>query len=213
MRNELTFFQNNPTGDLKLTAQKVENKLFLTTGNEFRGNQSLGAVLRYNLDRKKSIELELVRGLRYSNAVNFPSRNYQVSSRELNPRFNFQYSRKVRFNLGYTYKFKFNTDDSLRRNALINYHKISGKSTFNLKDRNNLNLSLDLVSIGQRGDAGFNANYELRESLRPGFNAIWQVFVTWYVFKDIELSITYDGRAAQAAQVIHTGRVQARAFF
>ena len=84
------------------------------------------------------------------------------------------------------------------------------------RSRNNLNVKLDLIQIAQKnigGGPNFTANYELLESLNPGFNAVWQIFLTYYIFKDMELGVTYEGRAPAKSPVLHTGRVQVRALF
>ena len=106
-----------------------------------------------------------------------------------------------------------NTNLQQEVDAKINVHKIIFDAKLNLKDRNNILTKLEFLKLTETGTPGFSAQYELREGLQPGFNAIWQVFTTYYILKNVELSLTYDGRASQTILVIHTGRVQVRAFF
>ncbi len=215
-RQEFLFFQNATKGDLKFSYQNNRNKQFLSTGTEMRGSRQWVFAQRLSLASDKSLELETGIGKRFTTTKNFPTRNFDIRFVETSPKINWQASRKLRFTLGYQYKYKRNFTDSITINSKVNYHKLTAENRWNLKNRNNLNLKLDLIGISQKntGDIpNFTANYELLESLNPGFNAVWQAFFTYYIFKDMELSITYEGRAPANSPLIHTGRVQIRALF
>jgi hypothetical protein len=122
-------------------------------------------------------------------------------------------SRQFRISAGYEYKNKFNISDSLVRNASVDFHKIVLESKLNLGARNNLFVKTELADVIQRGSASYSAEYELRESLAKGINGIWQIFLTWYINKSLELGITYDGRVSAQTKPIHAGRVQLKAYF
>lgn len=212
-KEDLYFFRNNPKGDLKFTYGDNQSKLFLASGDEQRRSVYYGSDQRVNFGKDKSVENEFRIGERNSQAQAFDTRNYQINFWEVKPKFNLQLSRKLRLSMGYEYKHKENTNDSSRVDAVINMHKAVFDAKLNLKDRNNVFAKLELVRIGQQGESSFAAEYEMRESLQPGYNAIWQVFTTIYLNKSLELSLNYDGRAAQETKVLHTGRVQLKAFF
>lgn len=215
-RQEFLFFQNATKGDFKFAYQNNRSKQFLSTGAETRAARFWTLAQRISMGNDKSFELETGFGKRFSFAKNFPTRNYDVRYIETYPHINWQASRKLRFTAGYQYKYKKNISDAAFVNSRINYHKLTAENRWNLKERNNLNLKFDLIGIRQKnaGDGpNFTANYELLESLNPGLNAVWQVFLTYYIFKDMELGVTYEGRAPANAPVLHTGRVQIRALF
>ncbi len=213
VRQDLSFFQNSKTGDLRFTYQNNQGKLFLATGDEFRGFRYWGANQRLSLDASKTIEVESRLGHKSSRAEAFSTRNYAIDFFETRPRISFQFSRKFRFSTGYEYKAKNNTNDSLRVDARVFMHKALIDTKWNLKGGNNIFAKVELVNVQQQGETSFAADYELTESLRPGFNAIWQVFLTYYILQNVELSLTYDGRSSPEIPVIHTGRVQVRALF
>ncbi|MEM7040089.1 MAG: hypothetical protein AAF570_24165, partial [Bacteroidota bacterium] len=213
LRQDFYFFRNNPIGDLKLSYGDNKSKLFLTSGTETRGLEYYGSNQRLNIGKSKSFENEFRMGNKTSSAQNFSSRDFDIDFLEVKPKINFQISRKFRFSTGYEYKHKENTDSQNDSLTIVNMHKLIFDAKVNLKDRNNVFAKVELVNVAQDGTAGFSAEYELRETLQPGFNAIWQVFTTVYLTKSLELSLTYDGRAAQEKKVLHTGRVQLKAFF
>jgi hypothetical protein len=213
LRQDLYFFRNNPKGDLKFSFGDNQSKLFLASGDELRSQRYYSADQRVNFGKDKSLENEFKIGTRASLARAFDSRNYNIAFYELKPKLNLQISRKLRLSVGYEYKHKENTNDSSRVDAVINMHKAIFDAKLNLKDRNNIFAKVELVQVGQTGKSSFSAEYEMRESLQPGFNAIWQVFSTIYLSKSLELGLTYDGRASESTKVLHTGRVQLKAFF
>lgn len=213
LRQDLYFYRNNPKGDLKFSFGDNQSKLFLESGDELRSQRFVSSDQRINFGKDKSIENEVKIGDRASSAKAFDSRNYDIHYTELKPKLNLQLSRKLRISVGYEYKHKENTNDSSRVDAVVNMHKAIFDAKLNLKDRNNVFAKVELVQIGQVGKSSFSAEYEMRESLQPGFNAIWQVFTTIYLSKSLELGLTYDGRASESTKVLHTGRVQLKAFF
>lgn len=215
-RQEFTLFQNSTKGDIRFAYQKNQQKQFLNTGAETRGNRAWTFAQRLTLDNNKSLEIESNIGKKFTNAINFPVRNYSINYVDTRPQLNWQLHRKLRISGAYQYKNKKNINDSLIIDSKLVMHKIILENRWNIKNRNNLNTKLELVKIAQNnvGDgANFTANYELLESLKPGFNAVWQSTLTYFILKDMELSLTYEGRASQGQAAIHTGRAQVRAFF
>lgn len=208
-QQNFNFFPNSKTGSFRFSYQENRAKLFLTTGDELRGLGYWGATQRLNWGKNKSIELESRLGRKFVEAAAFPTRNYDIQYFETRPRLNFQLNRKFRLTTGYEFKNKLNQADSAR----IRMHKALFDARWNLKGGNNLFGKLELVNVAQMGETSFAADYELKESLKTGFNAIWQLYVTYYLVKNVELSVTYDGRISPNTQVQHTGRVQVRALF
>lgn len=213
LRQDLILFQNSPKGDLRFYLQDNQNKLFLNTGDEFRGFRAWGAAQRLNLGPSRSIEAETRIGRRFTEALAFPTRNYDIQLVETQPKLNIQLSRKVRISGGYAYNWRQNQDSSGTVDATVRIHKALFDTRWNLKDRNNVFLKLELSRLRLIGAPNFSAGYELQEGLQAGLNAIWQAFVTFYVLDNVELSLTYDGRVSEITRPIHTGRVQLRAFF
>ena len=220
LREDLNFFQNNPKGDFRFIFLDNQSRQFLSTGSELRTFTYWAASQRLNLDKTKSIEAETRIGTKKTEAARFDTRNFDIKFFETRPAFNFQFSRKLRLSFGYEFKNKVNEKDSLGVTmqdtvliSRVNLHKIKADAKWNIRDRNNLAARIELINVSQNRSAGFAADYELRDGLQKGVNGIWQVFLTWYLFKNVEFSFTYDGRASQINPVVHSGRVQIRAFF
>lgn len=213
LRQDLTIFQNSPKGDLRFAWLDNQSLLFLTTGQEQRVTRYIGFAQRLNLNESRSIENDLRIGRRELSAENFPERNYEIPYIQINPKFNVQWNRKIRVTAGYTYKDSRNLLETGEVNSRVIQHRIGLDSRFNLGQRNNIFAKAELVRLTQVGIPPAAAAFEMKEGLEEGINGIWQAFFTWYVLQNVEFSITYDGRASAGTPVIHTGRVQIRAFF
>jgi len=219
-RQEISFFQNARRGDIRFYYLSNQSKLFLSTGDELRGLSYLGGKFRLNLGSVKgkqgsnrSLETEIRRGRKFVQAFQFQSRNYDIDFWEFDPRFNLQLNRRLRLSSGYSFADRRNQDSTAKGGARVRSHKLSFEGRWNISGRNNLNTQLELVRINQEGEADLAAALELRQGLQRGNNAIWRIFLTWFVLKNVELGITYDGRVSSDNPVIHSGRIQARAFF
>lgn len=212
-RQDLTIFQNSPKGDLRFAWLDNQSLLFLTTGQEQRVTRYIGFSQRLNLNDSRSIENDLRIGRRQLSAENFPERNYEIPYIQVNPKFNVQWNRKIRVTAGYTYKDSRNLLVNGEVNSRVIQHRLGVDSRVNLGQRNNIFVKAELIRLNQIGIPPAAAAFEMKEGLEEGINGIWQAFFTWYVLQNVEFSITYDGRASAGTPVIHTGRVQIRAFF
>ncbi len=213
LRQDLVFFQNSPKGDIRFAWLDNQSLLFLTTGQEQRQNRYLGFAQRYNFSESRSVDNELRIGRRLLTAENFSERNYFIPYLECSPKLNVQWNRKIRVSGGYTFKNSENLEEGKEANARVNQHRVIMDGRINISQRNNIFVKGELVRLNQTGDIPVAAAFEMKEGLEPGWNGLWQAFFTWYVLQNVEFSLTYDGRAAAGQPVIHTGRVQVRAFF
>lgn len=213
VRQDVTLFQNSPKGDLRFSWLDNQSLLFLTTGQEQRRLGYWSAVQRWNLNESRSIENEIRHGERLLVADNFPDRNFRIPYWEWKPQINFQWNRQLRISGYYQWKSSQNLASSGEADALVRQHRLGIDTRINLGQRNNLFIKTELVRLTQTGTPPMAAAFEMKEGLEPGINGLWQVFLTWYVLQNVEASVTYDGRATAGQRVLHTGRVQLRAFF
>ncbi|MEL6193342.1 MAG: hypothetical protein AAFR66_14890, partial [Bacteroidota bacterium] len=84
-RQDITFYQNDPLGDVRFFYQNQQSKLFLESGNEFRQVSFFGVKPRINFDRNKSFELETSLGRRVARADSFRNRSFNIQFWEMKP--------------------------------------------------------------------------------------------------------------------------------
>lgn len=215
LRQDVFIFQSSKIGSLNFTYQDNQVQLFLNTGIERRGQSYGGLLGRLNLggtvQRSSNLELEFRRGRRFLDAGPTSLRNYEIDFTEVQPELNVQLGAKLRLSGGYAYQRRENQEESAP--ALTQAHKLILQSRWNLREFNNLNARLELVYLAENGEAPPAVQFELRQGLQPGSNAVVQLLATFRILQNVELSLTYDGRVAGGTPPIHTGRVQVRAFF
>lgn len=214
LRQELYFFRNNPKGELRFMYADSKNKLFLTTGSELRGQEYYGTGVRINWGKDKSIEQEFRTGSKFSNVTLLDSRNYNITFREWTPKVNWQIKRTLRLSLGYELKIRNNRPgpDSLGTDVTLNKGNLELR--LNLKKKNNIITTFSIVRVDQMGTMpSFSADYELKDGLKTGTNLLLNTLLTFYPTPILEFSLQYDGRLSPDTPMVHTGRVQLRAFF
>ncbi|MEM9932152.1 MAG: hypothetical protein AAF824_01015 [Bacteroidota bacterium] len=212
-RQDVIFFQNDAFGDIRLFYQNQQSKLFLESGNEFRKVSFIGIKPRINFDRNKSLEVESSLGRRISKADSFRNRSFNIQFWEMKPYMNFQFSQKLRLSIGYEFKHKENLNKNESELTRIQLHKVVSELRWNLKERNTLFASLNLIQVNEIGEIQANTAYELREGLQKGRNVVGQMVFSVFLKKNLELNLSYDGRISEVQAVIHSGKIQLRAYF
>lgn len=212
-RQDLTFFQNSPRGDLKISYLDNTYKLNLTTGDEWNLHRYWFFSQRWNLDRQKSVTVEERWGQKRQEASALISKNFDVRFWEIRPRIILQFSNKFRVSMGYAYGNKENRGDAGELPPKVFLHKLQSTFRGYFGNRKSLEASCEWVGIHQEGELGFQAAYEMREGLQPGNNVICRGLFSTYLMNNLELLIRYEGRASQGGQMLHSGNVQVRAIF
>jgi hypothetical protein len=219
LRQDLYLWRNGPKGDLRLRYARNRSRQFLSSGFEERQQQEWGAYQRKTFTPKHSLENGLESGWRTSFAQLLPGRDFRIDYVRVLPQYNWQVSRRLRLSMGYAYNYK--AQESLAGTAetpatlqsILNTHKAVLIAKANLKARNNLNLRLELLENQLQGTPTGAVAFELLEGNQPGRNVVWNVLLTQYLSKHLELTVQYDGRASAIAPPLHTGRMQLRAVF
>ncbi|MBX3102240.1 MAG: hypothetical protein KF690_07015 [Bacteroidetes bacterium] len=219
LRQDVYLWRNGPQGDLRVRYASSRNRQFLSSGFEERVLQEWGCYQRKTFSPRHSLENGLETGWKTSYAQLLPGRDYRIDFFRALPQYNWQVSRKLRLSAGYAYQYKGQStlgtgeEDPARLQSLLNTHKVIFTSRANLKARNNLNLRVELLENQLRGEPGGAVSFELLEGNQPGRNVVWNVLLTQYLSKHLELTVQYDGRASAVAPPLHTGRMQIRAVF
>ena len=74
-------------------------------------------------------------------------------------------------------------------------------------------MRFSVIDINYNAAENTPIAYEMLEGLRPGTNLTWSVGIQRNLSKSVQISINYEGRKPEEVKTIHTGTMQARAFF
>ena len=81
------------------------------------------------------------------------------------------------------------------------------------RDKGLLNAELHFVKINYNGQSNSTIGFEMLEGLQTGSNITWKVGFQKNMSKNLQLSVSYNGRKSEENRAIHTGSMQMRAFF
>lgn len=210
-RNTLFINQLSPVFGLDLTYQDVRNKTLLESGYDARENKSKEIKLRWNFSSQFWWELVYTDGVKTSLSQFFISRNYSISYYEAQPKLNYQPSTAFKAALSFKYSAKANAPEYGPQQVVL--QDLGAEIKYNVLEKGSLNVRANYIQIKYNDVQNSTIAYEMLDALRIGKNITWNVAYQRNLSNNMQLSLTYDGRAAEGAKVIHTGGAQVRAYF
>jgi len=208
-----TFFYNRTSSKFGVdyTYSDQTSKTPLTSGFEERESTAHIMRLRYNFTSKYGAILEQETGNRKSGSDFLEGRNYSIDYISLKPTFSYQPSTAFRANLSGTYTLKENASalggeeaEIVDFGADLRLSKIEKGTYF---------VQVNYITIDYVGASNNSLSYEMLEGLQNGQNITWAAGVQRNLGKNLQLSLSYNGRKSEDTRSIHTGNVQVRAFF
>mgnify|MGYP000515668747 CR=1 FL=1 len=218
-RNTLYFNRSNPVFGADVNVQLAENRNLLTSGFESRANEKINAGFRWNFTSVLTLESRGEQGVKSSksDAGALTSRNFNVVYESVEPKLVLQPGTIWRSSLSFRYAQMRNTNTSDATTGLGGESSISRKTnldfTLNTPEKGNLFLNGSLIVISYYGSPDSPIGYELLEGLQPGINATWGISYQRRLANNLQINLTYNGRQSPGLRAIHTGGIEARAFF
>lgn len=216
LRNIFYFNQTHPVFGADFGFQQLTGQQLLTSGFEQRSLQKWTGGFRWNIQSMFSLESRGEQGLKSvgSNAGSLSNRNYDIAYWQVSPKLSLQPGSTWRITLHGEYKESENllmTAQSGNERSII---RSAGASfTWSNPDKGNLRLQSTLFQISYRGNPLSPVAFELLSGLQPGINATWGASYQRTLANNLQISINYNGRQSEGLRMIHTGGVEARAFF
>ena len=207
-RSTLFFNRNSTVFSMDLTRSDNRNKSILSNGYESRRTENHSMNARWNITSVYGVLLTAESGIKANESEFFKTRDYRIESLSAEPRFSIQPNVDFRVTLGYKYqqrenvaaeKSVFNTGSAELRYSPVT----SGLYT----------MRFSVIDINYNAAENTPIAYEMLEGLRPGTNLTWSVGIQRNLSKSVQISINYEGRKPEEVKTIHTGTMQARAFF
>lgn len=211
VRNTLFFNRADPKYDIQVGMFDSRNRRILTTGFESINNEERFISGRWNLNKKFSAEVKLSRGNRIADSEFFNNRDFNIQFEKVEPAFTYFFSKKIRTILKYKYQDSENILMDGGETASINDFNI--ETTFNQKSNTSFRLRVSYVDIQFEGERNTPVEFAMLDGLQNGRNFLWNLTFDKKIAKNIQLSMSYEGRKTGSTNVIHVGRAQVRATF
>ena len=208
-----TFFFNRASSKFGVdyTFSEQASKTPLTTGFEERDNSAHVIRLRYNLTSKYGAILEQEFGARQSASNILEGRNYTIEYLSLKPTLSYQPSTEFRLNFTGQFTNKENARDLGGEKADI--VDFGADARLSQIEKGTYFAQINYITISYNGQANNSLSYEMLDGLQNGENITWGAGVQRQLGRNLQLSLTYNGRKSEESRAVHTGNVQVRAFF
>ncbi|MEZ5026592.1 MAG: hypothetical protein R2739_08440 [Chitinophagales bacterium] len=211
IRNSFIFNSGDPVYSFSFTNQLVRDKILLVNGFDTRKRMDNTVEAYYNLSQKFNLNLKFIQSKLEFESQYFSTNNYIIRSYYTEPKFIYNYKTMLRtaFNYGFTYK---------KNAASLGGEKVlSNKLEFELRyskaSKNTLETKFSFYLVKYNGENGTTKAYTILEGLQPGKNYLWSLRYTRNISRNLELSLSYEGRKTGTAKLVNTGSAQLRAIF
>ena len=208
-----TFFYNRSSSKFGVdyTFSNQFSKNPLTSGFEERKNLAHILRVRYNFSSKYGIVLDQEIGDKESFSDIIDGRNYLIDYFNLKQTLTFQPGTSFRVGLTNIYSQKQNAKSLGGEEAKI----IDLGLDFRLSkvESGTMFAQVNVISISYTGDASNSISYQMLDGLQDGTNVTWGAGIQRNLGKNLQLSLSYNGRKSEEVKSVHTGNMQVRAFF
>ena len=217
-RNIFYFNQSHPIFGADLTYQRLDSRNLLTSGFESRANEKTSAGFRWNFTSILSLESRGEQGRKNSesDAGVLSSRNYNIHYQQIEPKLVLQPGSKWRLSFVFNYKEqenKLNVPEALSGGEKSIARKSGLEFNLSSPEKGSLLMTGSLVQINYSGAAGSPVGFEMLDGLQPGLNGTWGISYQRTLANNLQINLTYNGRQSPGLKLIHTGGIEARAFF
>ncbi|MEQ9186912.1 MAG: hypothetical protein RLP15_04200 [Cryomorphaceae bacterium] len=218
VRNIFYFNQSHPIFGADLTYQRLESRNLLTSGFESRQNEKAAVGFRWNFTSILGLEARVEQGIKSSSsdASILNSRNYSIDYLQAEPKLVIQPGTLWRLSFVFNYKEQVNSlmIEGAETGGERSFARRSGMEfTLSSPEKGSLFLTGNVIQINYSGTPGSPVGFEMLEGLQPGLNATWGASYQRTLANNLQVSLSYNGRQSPGLRMIHTGGLEARAFF
>jgi len=210
-RNTLSFNRSSQIYGLDVTWLDNRNKAILTNGFETRRLTNNVNNFRWNITRVYTIQFTNENGVKSNSSQYFSNRDYEIMFFNIEPKFSIQPTVTFRTTLLYKYVNKENNIGDI--GELSEQHTFGVEGKYSPVNKGIFTVKFNLINISYNAGENTPIAYEVLEGLKPGKNYTWGASIQRSLSNSIQINLNYEGRKPTGVKTIHTGSMQARAFF
>jgi hypothetical protein len=210
VQNSLYFDRFSPRFGFELSQSDNRSKTLLANGSQAQTRSEYSGNYRLKLWKKITFNQSFGFGQKTSTNQAFSDRDFRVDFLQNEQNLNLIYKTSLRFIGKYAYKRQLNRIGGMER-AISNGFSL--ETTYNKSGGFNLRTQISLIRLKYEGQENTPVQFILTEGLRDGTNYIWTLNFDKTISKNIQFTLSYEGRKTGNTQVVHVGRAQVRAVF
>ena len=212
-RNTLYFNRSNPTFGMNYSIRDNRNKNLLLNGYDARKLFLHSINVRLNIFKVITIQLNTEEQEKTRSSEAFKEDNFEVVSKIIEPKIQFQKKSKFRFTVLGAYKDKKNASTLGGESSI--YQKLGWTMNYAFPGKGRLNIGFDYINTTYDGEESGSSplQFEMLEGLQIGTNFTWSARFQHNFKNNLQANITYDGRSSPGFKVVHTGGLQVQLLF
>jgi hypothetical protein len=211
IRNTLFYNRNSSKFGVDYTYSTTTSKSPFTSGFEERVQVANTGRLRYNITPAYGIVSEYEFGQRSSQSEIAEGRNFDIAYNTLKQTLSYQPG--TTFRLSFTGQYTLRKNDAQFGGEQADLIDLGLDLRANKLEAGLLFANFNYIAITYTGMANNSLAYEMLDGLQNGSNITWGAGIQRQLGKNMQLSLSYNGRKSEEITAVHTGNVQVRAFF
>jgi hypothetical protein len=209
-RNSLFFNRGKQHHSTTYSFLINESQNLLSVGSVAAKNQSHQLQYQHLLKKSWLFNFSTSTTKTVSNSENFPNRNFEIESYQIEPKIGYLFSKNANLDIFYEYQQKENQIGALETLTQI---RLGTSFTFNSEKGFSFNGEFSMYKNSFNGNALSAVGFQMLEGLQPGKNQTWRLLLQKNLTQYLDINVNYQGRNSETSKAIHTGNVQLRAFF
>jgi opacity protein-like surface antigen len=212
IRNVLYWNRSSPKFRVELQQSDARTKALLNIGFDSRRRTDYRLLPSWKIGQQFRGQLEARYGEQANTSEFFPERDYLLEFYEFKPQLTYMLKTTFRALLRYRFKDSRNQINDMETAVL---HDITAEAKYYRTKGSNTNIraSFSWVNLAFDGQNNTPVQFAMTEGLQNGQNFLWTINFDRSLSKNIQLTLSYEGRKTGEAAVVHVGRAQVRALF
>jgi hypothetical protein len=209
-RNSLFFNRGKQHHSTTYSFLLNESQNLLSVGSISAKNLSHQLQYQHLVDKSWLFNFSGSKTLTNSTSENYPTRNYEIDSYQIEPKIGYLFSKNASWDIFYEFQQK---ENKIGAFEILKQNRLGTSFTFNSEKGFSMNGEFSMYNNSYYGNALSAVGFQMLEGLQPGKNQTWRLLLQKNLTQFLDININYQSRNSESSKTIHTGNVQLRAFF
>ena len=211
IRNFIFFNRTSSRFKIELQQADIRSRTLLNIGFEQKRRTEYQTILSGKLYKNLRYQLMGLFAQIENGSELFRDRNFNIDLYETESTLTYLYESLWRISCKYKFKFQENQIEGLEKSTA---HELQAEGKFaSAKKGISVKASFSWVLLDFKGNFNTPVQFAMTQALLNGNNFLWTFQFEKNLSKNIQLSLSYEGRKTGEAEVVHVGRAQIRAIF
>lgn len=211
IRNTVFFNRTSQVYAAEFTYENQKNKMLLIDGSEELVQELYGLKNRLGINRSLQLENNINQRRKEKRSTLFQLKNYSLLAYEMGLKLNCQPNNVLRIAPFSQLNFKQGKAQQLNVNTSSSSYGVEVK--WSQRFQSSIIGKMSYINVKTNSVLNNPLLFDMIEIFKPGDNYMWNIIYQKSINQNLQINVTYDGRAAPNATTIHVGNVQLRAYF